>query len=382
MIYLDHAATSYPKPPEVALAMHGYLEFAGNPGRSSHELARSAEAAIWDARQALADLLGATEPDRIVFTLNATMALNMAIKGIVEPGDRVLTSSFEHNSVVRPLHAAGQDGITWTAIPPTADSPIDLDAARAELSAGGVRAICLSHASNVTGSVLPVREVYHLAQRYEAVLVLDAAQSAGHLPVSADLADVVVFAGHKGLWGPQGTGGMYVGEAITIKPSLHGGTGGRSDLPTQPRWLPHALEAGTPNGVGVAGLAAAVRHVGEIGIDEIRKTELTLRERLVSELASVPGAVVHETPTAEPPVGVVSVSLADGRPVGPVAALLDERHGVCVRSGLHCAPLAHRQIGTFPDGTLRFSVSHLTTEAELDTAVAALSMVLRGAGAP
>ena len=378
MIYLDHAATSYPKPPAVLAAMRDYMETAGNPGRSSHAMAQRAEELVWDARQSIADLLGADEPDRVVFTLNATMALNMAIKGTVAPGDRVLTSSFEHNSVVRPLHAAGADKVTWTPVPPGPDSPVNLEVLESELARGGVRAVCVAHASNITGAVAPVREIYALARRHGAILVLDAAQSAGHLPVDISMADVLIFAGHKGLFGPQGTGGMYVGAGVTIRPSLHGGTGGRSELPIQPRWLPHALEAGTPNGVGIAGLAAASRYVSDIGVDQIRSAETLLRQRLLDRLRAVDGVVVHECPTAEPATVVVSISLADGRPVGLVAALLDERYGVQVRAGLHCAPLAHATIGTLPGGTVRFSVAHLTTPSDLDAAVAALAELVTG----
>jgi cysteine desulfurase / selenocysteine lyase len=380
MIYLDHAATSYPKPQAVLDAMRGYLESAGNPGRSSHRMGRRAEEYLWGARQAIAGVLGAAEPDRVVFTLNATMALNMALQGILSPGARVLTSSFEHNSVARPLHAMARDGIAWQPVPAAADSPVDLDVLESELAAGDVRAICMAHASNVTGAVLPVAQVHSLARQYGAVFVLDAAQSAGHLPVSADLADIVVFAGHKGLWGPQGTGGMYVGDGVAIRPTIHGGTGGRSDLLTQPRWLPHALEAGTANGVGIAGLAAGARYVTDIGIGTIRSAEITLRQRLVDGLRRIPGIVLHESATTEAQVGVVSVSQADrqGQPVLSVAALLDERFGICVRAGLHCAPLAHRAIGTMPDGTVRFSVSHQTTVEEVDTAVTALADVVAG----
>lgn len=378
MIYLDHAATSFPKPPGVVEAMTRYLSLAGNPGRSAHRMSQAADDVVWDARCAVAELFGGDEPDRVVFTLNATMALNMAIKGLVRPGDRVLMSSFEHNSVVRPLHALATEGVRTDAVAPSDDSPLDLDRLESELRRGDVRLLVLSHGSNVTGAVLPLGQIRHLTERYGVPVVLDVAQTAGHVPVTAELADVLVFSGHKGLFGPQGTGGMLVSDRVSIRPVLYGGTGGRSESPEQPRWLPFRLEAGTPNGVGSAGLAAAVRYVARRRVEEIAERETTLRRRLVDGLSLVPRLRLHAWPSPERPVGVASATFEDV-PAADAAALLEERSDVLVRAGLHCAPSAHRMLGTLEAGTVRFSLCHLTTEAEIDAAVAAVAELAEAA---
>ncbi|MEV0135508.1 aminotransferase class V-fold PLP-dependent enzyme [Dactylosporangium sp. NPDC050688] len=368
MIYLDHAATSFPKPAAVMEAMARYLTDAGNPGRSGHRLARAGEETIWNARRAIADLVDGTDPDRVVFAANATAALNTAIKGLVQPGDRILSTAYEHNSVVRPAHALAGSDVTWTPVPPTSDEPVDLDRLEAELRRGGVRVVAVAHASNVTGAVVPLRAVHALTTRYGATLVVDAAQTAGHRPVSVRDADVLVFAGHKGLLGPQGTGGMYVGDHVAIRPLIHGGTGGRSELRDQPRWLPWALESGTPNGVGVAGLAAGVRHVAEHTPEAIADRERTLRAALLDGLRHIEHVTVHEQPSSEAPVGVISVTI-DGLPAVDAAALLEERHDIMVRGGLHCAPVAHETLGTAAHGTVRLSLSHLNSDTDVKSAL-------------
>ncbi|MET0416949.1 MAG: aminotransferase class V-fold PLP-dependent enzyme [Actinoplanes sp.] len=372
MIYLDHAATSHPKPAAVLTAMSGYLREAGNPGRSGHRLAQIAEQEVWAARETVAELLHADQPERVVFAANATAALNIAIAGLLRPGDRCLISAFEHNSVVRPLHALQESGITTTVIPPSTDSPVDLNRLASELTTGDVRLVVISHASNVTGAVVPLTAVHSLTLQYGVPLVLDASQSAGHLPVRADDAEVVVFAGHKGLFGPQGTGGMHVSDRVTVRPLLHGGTGGRSELPRQPRWLPYALESGTPNGVGIAGLRAGVRHVLDEGLPAIAARERSLRDRLVAGLRGQTGIRLHGWPSTEPPAPVVSMTF-DGTPNATAATLLEERYDVLVRSGLHCAPAAHRTLTTIEGGTVRFALSHLTTEADIDTTIGAVA---------
>jgi cysteine desulfurase family protein len=376
MIYLDNAATSHPKPPEVLAAMARYLETGGNPGRSGHRLARASEDLIWDAREALSEFLGVDQPERITFAYNATTALNIAIKGLVSTGDRVLTSAFEHNSVVRPLYALREAEVTTSTIPPAPNAPVDLDWLEAELRDPRVRLVIVSHVSNVTGAVAPVGAIHELTRRAEVPLVVDAAQSVGHVPISGDDADVLVFSGHKGLYGPQGVGGMYVSERAPVRPLMQGGTGGRSELPQQPRWLPYALECGTPNGVGIAGLAAGLRYVVKRGAEVIRAHETALREELTGRLRGIQGVRLHEWPGAEPPGPVVSVTF-DGVAPGTAAELLEERHGVLVRAGLHCAPLAHRTLETIGTGTVRFSMSHLTSWSELDNLTGAVTEIAK-----
>ncbi|GLY02734.1 MULTISPECIES: aminotransferase class V-fold PLP-dependent enzyme [Actinoplanes] len=377
MIYLDYAATSHPKPPTVLAAMTDYLERAGNPGRSGHRLAQAAEQEIWAAREAVAGLLHAGQPDRVVFTANATTALNIAIAGLVQPDTRCLTSAFEHNSVVRPLHALAETGVTTTVVPPAPDCPLDLNRLEDELRRGGVSLVVVSHASNVTGTVLPVTSIHDITTRHGVPLVLDASQSAGHLPVQAADAEVVVFAGHKGLFGPQGTGGMHVSPRVTVRPLLHGGTGGRSELPRQPRWLPYALESGTPNGVGIAGLRAGVQYILGEGIANLASRERVLRDRLADGLRALPGIRLRDWPSTEAPVPVVSATF-DGLPPGTAAMLLEERYDVLVRAGLHCAPAAHRTLTTIDGGTVRFALSHLTSEADIDTTIGAVADLAKG----
>ncbi len=376
MIYADHAATSYPKPPVVLEAMAKYLETSGNPGRSGHRLAKAGEGMLWEGRRAVADLIGATDPDRIIFNLNATMALNVAIQGLVRPGERVLTSSFEHNSVVRPLHALQQEGVLWTVLRPGPDEPMDLEHLEAELRRGGVRLVVVGHASNVTGAVQPLDTIVRLTHEYGALLLVDAAQTLGHRPVRVEDADVLVFAGHKGLLGPQGTGGMHVSAAAAIRPLLYGGTGSRSESPEQPHWLPDSLEAGTPNGVGIAGLAAAVRYVARQDLSAIEARELRLRQRFVDGVRDLPDVIIHDWPSTAPPAAVVSLTVR-GLLSTDAATLLEERHGVLTRGGLHCAFLSHRTLGSPADGTVRFSFASFTTDAEIDGSVNAIRDVAR-----
>jgi cysteine desulfurase / selenocysteine lyase len=372
MIYLDNAATSFPKPGGVAEAMTQYLGTAGNPGRSGHRMALAGEEQIWNARVQVGQLFDFHLPEHVVFTAGATIALNMVLKGLTEPGDRVLTSAFEHNSVIRPLVACESRGVNWSAIPPSSTAPIDLDLLESELSAKRTRLVVVSHASNVTGTVIPLAAVRDIAHHHGALLVADVAQTAGHRHVSHADADVLVFAGHKGLLGPQGTGGIVVGnDSVGIEPLIEGGTGGRSEMSRQPRWLPDALEAGTPNGVGVAGLGAAVSHVQTIGLDTISKQEDARRQALVEGLSTIPGLTLHEVPSPEQPVCVLSATL-DGMAAADVAAMLDDRHAILTRGGLHCAPIAHKTLRTLPTGMIRFSPSHQTTDKEIELTVDAM----------
>jgi cysteine desulfurase family protein len=378
-IYLDQAATSFPKPPQVPDAIRDYLERAGNPGRSGHKLARAAEDLLWSAREDVASLLSVPDPARVVFTMNATMALNMTLQGLLRPGDRVLTSSFEHNSVVRPLHALEAAGVSWRPVPPSSESPLDLNRLEEALRGDRIRAVVVAHASNVTGAVVPLADIRRLTADHGALLVVDAAQTAGHIPLSVRSADVIACSGHKGLLGPQGTGVLVVGEGVEIKPTIRGGTGGRSEALDQPRWLPYALESGTPNGTGIAGLAAGVRYLMARDLSSVAKQEQLLRERFVAAASAIPKVSVLAQPSPVDPVPVVSLTM-DGRMPSTVAELLEERAQVLVRGGLHCAPLAHRTLGTSPAGTVRFGMSHMTTSEEVDTALAALAEIAQGDG--
>lgn len=375
MYYFDSAATSYPKPSVVRRAMHEYMDLAGSPGRSGHFLSRRAEEIIWDSRESVGRLFGASDPASVVFTQNATMALNLAIYGVAASG-RVLSGAFEHNSVARPLHWLRQSGVKWDVIPPSSDSPIDLEVLESELSTGDVHTVVLAHASNVTGATVPITEVYRLCRDRRAVLIVDAAQTAGHVPITCDDADLIAFSGHKGLFGPQGTGGLVVSSsAPPLTPLLRGGTGGRSELLEQPWWLPYALEAGTPNGVGIAGLGAAVRLLlDEVGLDQVRRQETELREELKTLLEKVAGCTVHDWPSTETPVPVVSLSFRQLKSM-EVAERLEEDYNILVRAGLHCAPMAHATLNTFDSGTVRVSMSRLTSQTDIHCLAEALAEI-------
>ena len=381
MIYLDNAATSWPKPPAVAASIVDFLDHrAGNPGRSGHALAIAADAVVARTRLRLAALFGAPDPARIVFTLNATDALNTALWGLLRPGDRVVTTSMEHNAVVRPLHALAERGVIVTRVPCAPDGTLDLDDLEAALRSGPARLVAMCHASNVVGTILPAREAAALAHAHGALFLLDAAQTAGVLPIDVREMgiDLLAVPGHKALLGPTGTGALYVAPGIRLAPLRQGGTGTRSEEERQPEEMPAALEAGTLNTVGIAGLGAALEYLRDRGPEAIRAHEVALTARLIDGLREIAGLRVHGTGDAERQVATISVSLEGWEPVD-LAGALDSSFGIAVRSGLHCAPLAHRTVGTFPRGTVRFSPGPFSTDDDVDRAVRAVGTLARSA---
>ena len=386
MIYLDNAATSYPKPEEVYRGMEAFVRAAGaNPGRGGHRRAVEAEAMINVTRRLLARLFGGRRPERIVFCHNATDALNMAIKGVLRPGDHAITSVLEHNSVSRPLNRLEQEGaITLTRLPATADHLIDPDAVARAITKS-TRLIAITHASNVTGTVQPVGPIGRIARERGALLLVDAAQSAGvvDIDVERDAIDLLAFTGHKGLLGPTGTGGLVVGERAEISAWREGGTGGDSTNPVQPAELPHRLEGGTPNVFGIAGLREGVRHLLERGVASVAAHERALLAEFYGTLDDPGrfqwyGADRHLAGGGgEGRVGLVSLNVPGFAP-SEAGAILDEQFDIAVRPGLHCAPYAHKHLGTFPQGTVRLSVGVLTTREEMRQAAAALGEIAAG----
>ncbi len=388
MIYLDHAATSWPKPPEVLAAMHDFLEHAGgNPGRSGHRLSVQAGRIVYDAREAVAELFNAADPLRVVFTLNATHAINIALHGILRPGDRVVTSGIEHNAVMRPLRGMERLrnlvseplGIELSIIPCLSDGTLDLAAAERAITPG-TRLVVLNHASNVMGTILPVAPVAELARRAGALLLVDAAQTAGAVPIDMPALgiDLLAFTGHKAPLGPPGTGGLVIGERVdtaTLDPLFRGGTGSRSEFEIQPEDCPDKFESGTPNGVGIAGLGAGARYVLRHGVTAIREHEIELIRVLVEGLANIPGVTVYGP--ADPTQRTATLSFtAAGRRVSEIGLRLDEEHDILCRVGLHCAPAAHRTLGTFPQGTVRLAGGFSTTLDNVKKAVVAVAEVL------
>lgn len=385
MIYLDHAATSFPKPEEVYRGMDAFVRSTGaNPGRAGHRLAVEAEAMITETRVLLARLFGCARPEQVVFCLNASDALNMAIKGTINAGDHVITSVLEHNSISRPLNRLERDGtITLTRLPATADHLIDPESVARALTPR-TRMVALTQASNVTGTIQPIAAIGRLVRSSGALFLVDAAQSAGvvSIAVERDAIDLLAFTGHKGLLGPTGTGGLIVGERAQVRAWREGGTGGDSTNPVQPEELPHRLEGGTPNVFGIAGLREGVRWVLARGPEAIAAHEHGLLRTFLAEVGDLDRFEWYGADRAitgnggAGRVGLVAFNLRDMSPAD-LAAVLDTRHDVAVRAGLHCAPYAHRHLGTFPHGAARVSVGALTTEAEVRHAARALAEITR-----
>jgi len=383
MIYFDNAATSWPKPPGVAEAMVHFLNHVGaNPGRSAHRLAVDSGRIVYNAREAVAELFNAPDPLRVVFGSNATEALNLALRGLLRPGDHVITSSMEHNSVMRPLRALERQGVEVTVVRCSSEGflhPPDVESAIRP----NTKLIVLNHASNVVGTILPIAEVGGIARRYNLLLLVDAAQTAGTylIDVEADKIDLLAFTGHKSLLGPMGTGGLYIGERVKLRelePLTRGGTGSRSEFEEQPDFLPDLCESGTPNAVGLAGLEAGVRWVLEQRVDEIRRHEVELTQRLIEGLSAIPGVTVHGGHDAQRQTATISFNIKGLSP-SEVGLRLDEEYGILCRVGLHCAPAAHKTIGTFPAGTVRFGLGVFNTLEEVETALEAIRQLAQEA---
>ncbi|WP_068141348.1 aminotransferase class V-fold PLP-dependent enzyme [Limnochorda pilosa] len=378
---MDHAATSWPKPPEVLKAMIQYLEESGgNPGRSGHRLSVAAGRIIYETREAVAELLGVRDPLRVIFTLNATHAINLVLRATLRPGDRVVVTGMEHNAVMRPLRAmAVKHGIQVVVAPAQSDGSTDV-AQVGPLLQPKARLLVAAHASNVTGTLAPMEELSRLAHAAGALVLADAAQTVGAVPIGIGHmgADFLVFSGHKGLLGPPGTGGVALGDGVdatALEPLILGGTGSRSESEEPPAHLPDRFEVGTPNGVGLAGLGAGVRWVQSHGVEELRAREMSLRRQLVEGLKTLRGVVVHGPRNPADATAVVSFTVL-GRSVSEIGSQLDERFGILCRVGLHCAPRAHRSIGTYPEGTVRLSPGPFIEPADIDAVLSALRQVV------
>src|SRR5882724_5274300 len=377
MIYLDNAATSFPKPEVVYQALDRFArQDLANPGRAGHKMALAAERALDDARHLLNQLFHGEGPERFVFTLNCTDALNMAFKGVLAEGDHVVTTNLEHNSVSRPLRAMELAGkIALTRLEADRGGTIDPDAIRKAVTPK-TRLIALTHGSNVLGTVQPIAEVGRIAREREMLFLVDAAQTAGVLPIDiqATNIDLLAFPGHKSLLGPTGTGALYVGPAAIVGAWREGGTGGDSSSETQPREFPYFLEGGTPNVLGVAGLVAGVKYVMERGMDTIHRHEVELCERLWRRLDEIGGYEVfgHRDPTRR--VGTISFR-SEALPAAEIGAILDQAFDIAVRPGLHCAPYIHLAIGSSPDGAVRASPGAFSTSGDVDRLADALAEI-------
>ncbi|HTE19339.1 MAG TPA: aminotransferase class V-fold PLP-dependent enzyme [Armatimonadota bacterium] len=373
-MYFDNAATSFPKPEAVYQTMDRFLRTAGaNPGRGGHHIAVEADRTLARARAQLAKLLNAPRPESVVWAANCTDALNLALKGLLQPGDHVVTTGLEHNSVARPLRSLERRGVEVTRVPCPGgvfDLPAFLHAIRPE-----TRLVAMVHASNVSGLVLPVREVGAACRKRGVRLLVDAAQTAGvlSLDVREIGADMVAMPGHKSLLGPPGTGALYIAEGVELAPLKEGGTGSVSEQEEQPDRLPDRYESGTQNTVGIAGLGAGVEWILDTGRETIRRREEALVTQLWEGLAETPGVTLHGPPPreGEERAAVVSLTLEGWEPTD-AALVLDQQFDIQCRPGLHCAPWAHRSLGTFPNGTLRLSPGPFNTAEEVDAVVRAV----------
>ncbi len=372
MIYMDNAATTMRKPKEVIDAVVQAMSSMGNAGRGANEASLSASRVIYDTREQLCRFFHAENPRQIVFTGNSTESLNIAIKGILNPGDHVVTTMLEHNSVLRPLYEMKDRGVDLTIVESSEKGTLDLKALEDAVTPRTRMVIC-TNGSNLTGNYIPLEPVSEIAHKNGALFVVDASQTAGVFPIDVVKMgiDVLCFTGHKGLLGPQGTGGMYVREGLPIRPLKSGGSGVQTYSRTHPAEMPTALEAGTLNGHGIAGLHAAMQYLEETGVDHIRAREQDLMWRFYEGVKEIPGVKVYGDFSTKERCAIVALNIGDYDSSEVSDELLTE-YNISTRPGGHCAPLMHKALGTVEQGAVRFSFSHYNTEEEIEIAIKAI----------
>ena len=372
MIYFDNAATTLQKPDCVVKAVTEAMCALGNSGRGAHNSALSASRMIYETRQALIRLFGGENPERIAFTANSTQALNTAIKGVLHPGDHVITTALEHNSVLRPLFEMEDRGVELTVLPADKLGNICYADFEKEIRPN-TKVIVTTHGSNLTGNLLDIGRIGAIARKHGLLYIVDASQTTGVFPIDVQKMhiDILCFTGHKGLLGPQGTGGLYVREGVEIRPLLSGGSGVQTYLSSHPTQMPTALEAGTLNGHGIAGLRAAVQYIQETGLNTIRAKEQALMMAFYEAVREIPGVTVYGDFRSSNRCAIVSLNNRD-YDSGEVSDALSSEYGIATRPGAHCAPLMHKALGTVDQGAVRFSFSHFNTLEEIKIAVSAL----------
>lgn len=376
MIYLDNASTSFPKPETVFERMDNFQRtICANPGRGAHRMAIESAREVMLTRELLAKLFNIKDPSRIVFTLNCTEAINLAIKGLLKRNRHVIISSMEHNSILRPLTHMRDIGVEFDVIPCSENGELDLNLLEEAIRPDTGLIVC-THASNVTGEILPISAIGYIAKNRGIPFMVDAAQTAGTVPIDVenDNIDILAFPGHKGLLGPQGTGGLWFREGLNLEPLRYGGTGSHSEDAYQPKLSPDRYESGTLNTPGIVGLGAGVRYILEKGIENIRESEIELTEYLTERIRNIKGINCYGHMDAKRKTGIVSFNF-EGVNCSEVAHVLDRGFDIAVRSGLHCAPMAHRAIGTFPDGAVRVSSGLFNTKEHIDELILALSEI-------
>ncbi|SET71997.1 cysteine desulfurase family protein [Natronincola peptidivorans] len=373
MIYLDNAATTFPKPEMVYEAvLNNMKNYGANPGRSGHKLALEAGRVIFKGREMVCRLFNIDDPMQVIFTCNATEALNLAIKGVLEEGDHVITTSMEHNSVMRPIKSLENNGVENTVI--QCDEAGGLNPRLIERAIKeNTKLIVVTHASNVTGTIMPIEEIGEIAKRKNVLFLVDAAQTAGvyDIDVKNMNIDLLATAGHKGLMGPQGTGILFIGEGVEVKHFKEGGTGSKSQELTQPLMLPDRYESGTPNTPGIAGLTAGIEFILKEGLDKIRKHEEEITSCFLEGVKNIPGIIIYGKQDATKQAAVVSINIGE-EDSSEIGYVLDKVFDVGIRPGLHCAPMAHKTIGTLEQGTVRFSFGYFTTKEEVKIAIEAI----------
>jgi cysteine desulfurase family protein len=376
-IYLDNSATSFPKPESVYQAVdRAFRTLGANPGRGGHRMSLESARMVLDAREAAAELFDIEDTARIIFTSGATESINLSLFGVLKPGDRVVTTSMEHNAVVRPLRALADRGIKVEKVQADTTGLVSVEDIR-RACREQTRLVAMTHCSNVTGTVQPVEEVAAFCREQGILLLVDAAQSAGLLPLSVGCfgIDLLAVAGHKSLYGPPGTGLLYVAPELELEPLIYGGTGSLSHFDTQPADLPERFESGTLNTPGIAGLLAGIRFLNDVGLETLRNKEQALLADLISGLRSIDRLTVYGPETFAQHGGAVSFNCADLDPA-EIGFRLDQEYDIMVRVGLHCAPDAHKTIGSFPRGTVRVSPGYFNTSDEISQLLDALRVIV------
>jgi len=371
-IYFDNAATSWPKPKQVAEAINNFITNIGSSaGRSGHSQSVEAGRIVYDTRELIAELFNIKDPLDIAFTLNSTMALNLIIFGLLDSSSHVITSSLEHNSVMRPLRSLEKKGLEISQIKSQENEYINLSTLREEIEnqiKKNTKAIIFNHASNVTGTILPIKEIGNIAKKHGIPMCVDASQSAGSIPIDIiDMnIDLLAFTGHKSLLGPQGTGGMYISKKMQplVNTVIFGGTGSFSEEESQPDYMPDKYESGTKNSMGISGLAEGIKFIRKEGIERIRNHEKNLTKFALQEMNKLPDIKIYGPKDSEKQSSVIAFNIK-GEDPGEVALFLDENK-IMTRPGLHCAPSAHKTIGTFPMGTNRISFGYFNTIEEIE----------------
>jgi cysteine desulfurase family protein len=373
MIYLDNAATTWPKPPAVMESLGTSLrDFGANPGRGGHSFSLRTGRKVLASRQALASFFNSKRPERWIYTSSATDSVNTAMFGLLQPGDHVIASAIEHNAVARPLHHLTQQGVAVSFLP----GKENVASEARDLMRPNTRLLVISHASNVTGQVQPLQDIIALRREADLLLLVDAAQTAGLLPIDVEAGiDLLAIPGHKSLYGPPGIGALYVAPGVQLQPLRFGGTGSKSESREQPETYPDRLESGTLNTPGIFALNAGMQFVQAQGQENLYRKEMHLARMLVTGLRTIPGVIVYSWDD-QPQVPVVACNI-ESTDSNEVAMILDQSFQICSRAGLHCAPLAHQGLGTLGQGVVRFSLGAFNTEEEIQLAISAMEAIAR-----